>query len=101
MNDITGGRHGGNPQSVAAHDSIVIDKARVRRQIITWVSQRGDVGATSDEVERALGLPHQTVSARFSEAKVSGDLIDTGRRRPTRSGRQAAVYIVPTLRSAA
>lgn len=91
--DITAGRHGGNPESAAANDSISPDKARLRRLVLTFIRHRGLVGATSDEVEISLRLSHQTVSARISELKASGELRDTGRRRPTRSGRGAAVLI--------
>jgi hypothetical protein len=102
--DITARRHGANPQSAAAHGSIIADKARLLRLVVAQVAQRGYVGATSDELEAALGLPHQTVSARLSEAKRAGWVVDTGRRRPTRSGRAAAVFVATTpndLRGAA
>lgn len=93
--DVTAGHHRGNPESVAAHDSVTVHKARLRRTVINWVARRGDIGATSDEVEGGLALPHQTVSARITEAKRTGELVDSGRRRPTRSGRSAAVYVAP------
>lgn len=95
MTDITVNFHGGNPLSAEAHDSVIIHKARIRREILTWIATRGYIGATCDEVEASLGISHQTASARITEAKMVGDLIDTGRRRPTRTGRSAAVYVTP------
>lgn len=91
--DVTAHRHGGNPESDEAHASIVGDKARLRRMVLAYVRDRGLIGATSEEVEHGLGLAHQTVSARITELKASRALYDTGRRRPTRSGRNAAVVM--------
>ena len=53
-------------------------------------------GATCDEVERFSGLSHQTCSARINELVRSGHLVDSGRRRKTRGGRNAAVWVVRT-----
>lgn len=91
--DITRNFHGGNRESTEAHRSIVSTKESLRRRVIAYVAGRGQVGATSDEIEVALGLPHQTVSARITEAKAGGELVKSGDRRPTRSGRNAAVLV--------
>lgn len=94
--DITAARHGGNPESVEAHASIEHDKTRLRSRIVEFVRLRGEHGATCDEVERALGLSHQTTSPRVTEANACGELIRTIARRRTRSGRMAAVYVSVT-----
>jgi hypothetical protein len=52
-------------------------------------------GATCDEVEVALDLRHQTASARLYELKNQRAIVDSGWRRPTRSGRSAAVWVHP------
>lgn len=94
--DPTANYHRGNPQSVAAHDSIKHRKEIDLRRILELVKQRGPQrGATCDEIEELLRLSHQTASARCTEAKARGQLIDSGRRRRTRTGRAAAVLIVP------
>lgn len=95
--DITRNFHGGNRESAEAHRSIVATKESLRRQVIAFVAGRGLVGATSDEIEAALGLPHQTVSARITEAKAGGDLVQSGGRRPTRSGRNASVLVAAPM----
>lgn len=91
--DITRNYHQENIFSVMAHKSIIGNKAILRAKIIDYVKTRGYIGATSDEVEAALSLPHQTVSARITEAKADGTLLPNGMKRKTRSGRNAAVLI--------
>lgn len=93
--DPTAAHHGGNAESAAAYESIAEDAPRLRRAVLIWTQRRGWWGTTSDEAEQGLGLSHQTVSARITEAKRIGALVDSGRRRRTRSGRTAAVYVVP------
>lgn len=93
--DITRNFHRGNPESTEAWWSIAdrVDIDRLR--VITYVASQGRHGATCDETEQALGMSHQTTSARFTEAKVRGDIVHEGDRRKTRSGRYAAVWVVP------
>ena len=54
----------------------------------------GDRGATCDELEASLNLPHQSCSARVHELAQHGYIEKTEYRRETRSGRNAAVYRV-------
>lgn len=79
-----------DPFSTAA--AATIDKAKLRAQVLAFIAGRGEWGATSDEAEAALGMSHQTVSARFVELKANGSLRSAGRR-PTRSGRSAGVWV--------
>ena len=76
--------------SSEAADSIKDDAPLLRRMITTC--RYGD--ATCDEVEVALGLRHQTCSARFTELKTGRHIVNSGLRRETRSGRRAEVYVV-------
>jgi hypothetical protein len=83
--------------SVEAALSMVPHTSKLRLRIYEYVLSRGDEGATCDEVEHALGLQHQTASARIWELRGNGDhpklLIDSGRKRRTRSGRRATVWV--------
>lgn len=54
----------------------------------------GDRGWTCDEMEQATGLKHQTCSARFNDLKRWRVIEASDRRRPTRSGRDADVYVL-------
>lgn len=92
--DICEGRHGGADTSLAAHRS-KSDEGRLamRARLLGFIGARGAQGATADEVERALVLPHQSASARLSEMLRDGAIHDSGRRRKTRQGRAARVYL--------
>lgn len=51
-------------------------------------------GRTDDEIEELTGLRHQTASARRRELVQHGAITASGAVRPTRSGRNATVWIV-------
>lgn len=89
--DITEANHGGNVESTEAHESIKYEASRLRERVRAWVAGRGSFGATVDEIELGLGMSHQTASARASELKATQQVVDSGLRRKTRSGRNAAV----------
>jgi hypothetical protein len=91
--DITAGYHGGNRESREAHRLARLNAQTIRARIVAFVADRGEWGATSDEVEIAMQLPHQTVSARLVEAKKRGELLPTGERRRTRFGAVANVLV--------
>lgn len=72
----------------------------MRERIYRFVAGR-DGGATTDEIEDALGYSHQSASARVWELRgcdrkrsLPVRLRDSGERRRTRSGRTAAVWVV-------
>lgn len=91
--DITASHHHGDPFSTAAHTSIR-GEAKVRQQaaVLEYLRATGGLGATSDEVEVDLDLPHQSASARLTELRAKGLTREDGRRR-TRSGRWARVQV--------
>lgn len=91
--DITFNKHGGNPESTAAHESIVPTKAAQRAVVLSAIRATGLVGLTSDEAEQLLGLRHQACSARFTELKESNFIEPAGKRK-TRSGRTAQAWRV-------
>lgn len=92
--------HNGTDTSIDAAESHTPEdaknlRARVYALIATRSSTSGKlVGVTSDEAEAELELSHQTCSARFNELRNRGLIVDSGERRKTRSGRNAAVYVV-------
>jgi hypothetical protein len=66
---------------------------RDRERVLAAIIRAGIPGMTTDEVEVALRGRHQTISARVNGLHNDGLIVDSGGRRPTRSGRQAVVYI--------
>lgn len=70
--DITRRFHRGDHQSALAHQSIEPKKTAMQKQIHAFITECGPKGATCAEVEKALGLKHQTASARMSEQKKPG-----------------------------
>lgn len=65
----------------------------LRRKVYELIKGRGERGITCDEVEVLLDLRHQTASARIRELYLQKLIARTGRRRITRSGRGADIYI--------
>lgn len=82
----------GSDTSEAAADSMVHDAANIRGRVLSAIVESND-GLTCDDVESILVLRHQTASARVRELALLEKIVDSGRRRPTRSGRGAAVWI--------
>jgi predicted transcriptional regulator len=93
--------YGGTPPHVAdcstSHAAAVNIKSKtkaIRISILEMIKSRS-TGMTCDEVEIALGLRHQTASARIRELVQLGELTNSGQQRPTSSGRKAIVWITP------
>lgn len=82
----------GSDTSEAAADSIARDASSLRSQVMSAIADSID-GLTCDEVEATLVLRHQTASARVRELALLERIVDSGRRRPTRSGRRAVVWV--------
>lgn len=82
-----------NPStSKGAAESVKERAAPMRQRFLAELQVRGSFGATCDELEQAFDMAHQTVSARFTELKLKGLVVDSGKKRPTRSGRAAIVW---------
>ena len=78
--------------SYAAARSMTARVPNIRERVFSLIKASG--GMTADAIEAELGMSHQTVSARVNELARLGQIHDSGRRRPTRSGRNAIVWSV-------
>lgn len=97
--DPTKNYHKGNPQSDQAWASMKPrDLTELRLLIFKEIGSRNG-GLTCDEIEQCLNLSHQTASARITELKQKGYIVQSGIR-PTRTGRSAAVYVADKDRRA-
>ena len=77
--------------SIAALESLDPEaKARREHQILAHIKTNG--GTTCWEVETELRLLHQSASATITRLRKAGYLVDTGKRRPTNTGRMATVW---------
>lgn len=82
----------GSDTSRRAAESIEDGLNQMQEQVLSAI--RSDAsGRTCDEVEHVLALRHQTVSARIRELACKSKIVDSGRRRVTRSGRAAVVWV--------
>lgn len=87
--DITSAKHGGDPMSEAAHESVKSTKADVQQRILDHLRTNGP--ATCWEISVALGLPYTSASARCSEIRRDERAYATGRTRATPTGSFAQV----------
>lgn len=81
----------GSDTSESAAESMAEHAPTLRLLVFKCIADQVH-GATCDEVEVALRLRHQTVSARIRELARDLKIMDTGYRRQTRSGRHAVVW---------
>ena len=84
-----------SPTSVAAAERAEPAAATQRRAVLDYLRGRGADGAIDEEIQVALGMVGNTERPRRRECEQAGLIVDSGRTRPTASGRQAVVW-VPT-----
>jgi predicted ArsR family transcriptional regulator len=79
--------------SIAAFESLDPEvKSKREQKILEYIRNHG--GATSWEVQKALGLLHQSASPCITRLRNAGHLVDSGERRPTNTGCMATVWRV-------
>jgi len=76
--------------SRAAYQTAAIGENEAR--VMAYV-QRSASGSTCDEFIATTGVPHQSASPAFTSLERRGLLLRTDRRRATRTGKMAAVYV--------
>lgn len=72
-----------------AAESMKPDLGRLQQRIFDHISRRP---STAREVEDALSMRTQTVTARIRELVLKERLVDSGEKRETDSGRKAIVW---------
>lgn len=77
-----------------AADAIKGVSGRLRREVYEWLAGRGVDGGTDEEIQAALNMPSSTQRPRRVELVRAGRVVDSGRQRPTKSGRKAVVWTV-------
>ena len=76
-------------------DSTINRKPRGRMRMLVLATIGSSInGLTCEEIETALSLRHQSASARVCELHKAGSIANSGRKRKTKSGCMAVVYVV-------
>lgn len=83
----------GSDTSEEAAESMAEHAPGLEAKVLAAIVVFGMAGATTDELEAALKMTHQTCSARVNGLAERGAIADSGERRKTRSGRRATVYV--------
>ncbi len=78
------------PTSIEAHRSA--DLRGLRKRVLEFFRQRGDAGATLDELSAELVAPIQSVCPANHRLRELGLVKETDERRETRNGRKAIVW---------
>lgn len=68
--------------------------ATLRAAVLAMLRERGDHGATDQEIQDALNLPSNTQIPRRWELVNAGAVVASGRKRPTRSNCPATVWVL-------
>ncbi len=88
----------GSDTSKAAAEKVRSRAFSDRERLRALLLEAGDDGLTTDEAEVLLDMKHQTCSARMNDLHSKmGMAVDSGRRRATRSGCSATVYVATEL----
>ena len=89
--DICARKHGGVDTSVAADKRV--QKERDRNLVLGHIKAARDFGITLDEMCILLHRKPNEISGRFSELRMLEQITPTVRRRPTRTGATARVWV--------
>ena len=92
--DFGGAPYVDTDTSRAAAVAIVPHAKAIRERVYSFIKVSGARGKTCDEIEVLMDGRHQTTSARVRDLAKDNRIKDSGDRRPTRSGRDAIVWII-------
>jgi len=84
--------HASSTSRASAH-RIQWDAGRLERRVREALRDAGPRGLTDAEIEEVTGLCGNTARPRRVRLVETGLVVDSGRRRPTPSGRSAVVWI--------
>ena len=74
----------------ASLDSVTPRIAGIQMKILDALEDRG--GLTTEELSTVTGIAYSALQPRTSELRDRGGIIDSGHRRPNRSGKSAIVW---------
>lgn len=83
----------GSQTSKEAADAISPKIAPLQKRVLDTIKSAGPNGLTDEQIRSLTGLQHSTETPRRKELSDKGLVIDSGKRRKTRSGRSATVWV--------
>lgn len=86
--------HSGSATSRAAAEQIRPNAETLRAKVLEYIEQRGQRGATDQEMQIGLHMQGNTQRPRRKELEEAGLIVDSGLTRKTTSGRSATVWIL-------
>ncbi len=78
--------------SKATAESVKPDTNRQRARVRAYLIHRGKDGATDEEMQAHIPMNASTQRPRRVELVTAGEVVDSGRKRPTASGHPAIVW---------
>jgi hypothetical protein len=84
--------HSDDDTSLQAALSMRAISNNMREDVFDFIEEQGDV--IDEDIEKCLGMRHQTASARRRELVLLGRVKHSGTYRPTTSGRAAKVWVL-------
>ena len=91
----TGASHPRTAQN--AGNEVLYRSGTLRRLMYDLLEHRGLSGHTDDELEAYFQRSHQTISSARNTLSSDGFIIDSGKRRTTRTGHDAIVWVLAKL----
>ena len=82
-----------SPTSVAAAEAIAPVAATLRRMVLEAIAAAGADGLTDEEGAERVGIDGNTYRPRRRELEQQSRIRNTGKTRPTKSGRKAVVWV--------
>lgn len=64
----------------------------LRAEVLRFLTERGEHGATDEEVQLALDMAGNTQRPRRRELELMDQVVNSGKTRPTQTGRSAVVW---------
>ena len=96
--DEAGAAQGSGTSAIAAR-MLAGKLGELQQKVLDCIRACGEEGATDDEIEKILGMRHQTASARRRELVLGEVIIDSGRTRINASKRPGTVWVVAPERT--
>lgn len=83
----------GSATSEAAAESMEPEAGTLRAEVLNAIRRNTPPGLTDEELQEGLPMPANTERPRRRELERAGLIRDSGTTRPTKSGRQAVVWV--------